>query len=384
MPWHLWPMRWCVLPLLLFAGCGGQPSPAVDARPYVPPPDSAPTPDAPPPPLAVDFTAVGCLRVVSTDPTCTGAAPFTVQFVPITSQAVIKYSWNFGDGSSDDTSPAPSHTFQNPGSFNVMLAGFSGTGELVTHTRPGFVIVSPTLMGGTCQADEQCDADLACLCSKANPCTAGPLAGMCTTTCGKQDCPGGMVCANLATTPGAPGRTEPWQTQICLPQCLLDTDCGDGLKCRSLPSWPTTQTQVHGCFTDAPVELGDSCLDAAGAPRNDLCLSGLCADLGALGLCSRNCSDLPCSAGSDCAVFGDDRELCLVPCSSSSPCNTDPLLTCVAPGLGPLGYQLKDPPSSSGGNAYCAPKPCASNADCSPAGTCSLESGGGHCVARPR
>ncbi|HEX7599419.1 MAG TPA: PKD domain-containing protein, partial [Polyangia bacterium] len=100
----------------------------MDARPYVAYPDSAPPPDAPPPPLAVDFTAVGCQQEDSTAPSCIGTAPFTVQFVPITSLGVRDCSWNFGDGTSDDTSPAPSHTFRNPGSFNVMLAGFSGPG----------------------------------------------------------------------------------------------------------------------------------------------------------------------------------------------------------------------------------------------------------------
>ena len=54
----------------------------------------------------------------------------------------------------------------------------------------------------------------------------------------------------------------------------------------------------------------------------------------------------------------------------------------VASGQSLLGYQLKTTPSGAGGAAYCAPKLCVNDADCSAAGLCRKDSGGSHCVAR--
>jgi hypothetical protein len=242
--------------------------------------------------------------------------------------------------------------------------------------------VLPNALGQPCQDEQQCESDLFCLCSGANPCTTGPLGGMCTSLCQKSSCPAGDVCANLATASSNSDRPEPWQAQVCLPTCLSDADCSAGLTCRTLPGWPNATAWVHGCFADVPADLGGPCLSATGVRRNDRCVTGLCADLGALGLCSHDCTSASCPVGSDCAVFGDGRALCLVPCSSSFLCNQDPLLTCVAPGQSLLGYQLKTTPSGAGGGAYCAPKPCGNDGDCSPAGLCRKDSGGGHCVAR--
>jgi PKD repeat protein len=373
----------CVFFLLLLAACSGQGPLAVDARPNNPSPDAAPRPDTGPLSVTVDFTVANCPQVDSILPSCSGTAPFTVQFVPITTPNVSTYVWNFGDGTGDDTSSAPLHTFYFPGSFSVMLGSQGEQGEWVSRTRSGFINVSPPAMGGPCQDDLQCDLNLFCLCSNADRCTTGPLTGMCTSSCKMTVCPKKQVCANLASTPTS-DNAEPWQAQICLPECGSDGDCRPGLKCRTLPAWPNSLSWVHGCFTDEPADLGGSCMDAAGSHRNDLCVSGLCANLGALGLCSRDCSNALCAVGSDCAVFGDGRELCLVPCSASFPCDQDPLLTCVAPGFSPLGYQLKNLPSRATGTAFCAPKPCSSNTDCGAAGLCNLGSAGGHCVARPR
>ena len=367
----------CVFFLLLLAACSGQRSPEVDARPENPTPDAAPRPDTGPLPVTVDFTVANCPQVDSILPSCSGTAPFTVQFLPITTPNISNYLWNFGDDTGVDNSPAPLHTFYFPGSFTVMLAGFSS--QWVDRTRSGFINVSPIAMGGTCQDDLQCDSDLFCLCSDADQCTTGPLTGMCTSSC-----PEKQVCANLASTPTYPGRAEPWQTQICLSECQTDADCRPGLKCRALPAWPNGNLWVHGCFTDQPADLGGFCMDAYGAYRNDLCVSGFCTNLGALGLCSRDCSNALCAVGSYCAVFDDGRELCLVPCSASFPCDKDPLLACVAPGFSPLDYRLKDLSSTEIGERICAPKPCSSHTDCGAAGLCNQGSAGGHCVARPR
>ncbi len=382
-------MRRCVLPLLLLAACGGRSSPAADAGPDSAPPDTAPPADAGLLPLAVDFTVADCPLLDSTVPSCTGTAPFTVQFVPITTTTINQYSWIFGDGTPEDPAATPLHTFDAPGSFAVTLVGVGGPTTVVSKTRAGFIVVLANRMGEPCQADQQCAANLSCLCSAANPCTTGPQGGMCTALCQQNGCPGGGVCANLETATAPSVLGEPWQTQVCLPACLSDADCTAGLRCRTLPGWPNGTFQVHGCFADVPADLGDPCLGATGVLRNDLCVTGLCADLGALGVCSRDCTFALCPAGSDCAVFGDGRELCLVPCSSSFLCDQDPLLTCVAPDSSLPGFQLKALPGGGEGNAYCAPKSCTSDTDCGAVGLCREDSGGedsgaGHCVARSK
>ena len=374
-------MRWRVL-FLLLASCSGSPSPVVDAGPRWTPPDAAPPADVGPLPLAVDFTVKDCPQLDPNVPSCTGVAPFTVQFAPIATTAVSQYRWGFGDGTPYDPSATPSHTFAARGSFDVTLWGFGAMGSVATKTHAGFIVVSGEEIGASCQTDPQCASNLYCLCSAANPCTTGPVGGMCTSLCQKSDCPAGGVCTNLATAATSSGHPEPWQSQLCLPGCTSDADCTAGLHCRILPGWPSSTSWVRGCFTDVPADLGGPCRDAAGVLRNDLCVTGLCADLGALGLCSRDCASALCPVGSDCAIFGDGRELCLVRCSSNFSCDQDPLLTCVGPGSSLLGFQLSTQPSLGEEGQYCAPRPCAINTDCGAAGLCRADSGGGHCVAR--
>jgi PKD repeat protein len=374
-------MRRHVLAFLLLASCAARSSPVADAGADIASPDTAPPADVGPLPLAIDFTVAGCPRLDSTVPSCTGVVPFTVQFAPFATTTISQYRWNFGDTPTDDNSATPLHTFATPGLFTVTLAVVSSTGRVATKKRTDYIKVLPQGMGAPCQADQQCATNLFCLCSAAKPCITGPLGGMCTSLCQKDDCPVGTVCTNLATSSANSGRAEPWQTQLCLPSCDSDADCTAGLRCRALPAWPNGTAWVHGCFADVPADLGGSCLDATGVRRSDLCVTGLCADLGALGVCSRDCSNALCPAGSDCAVFGDGRELCLIQCSSS-PCDADPLLTCVASGLSLLGYHLKTPPISGQAGAYCAPRPCSDNTDCGAAGVCRADPGGGHCVVR--
>jgi len=371
--------RRALFPLLLLASCSDRWSPFTDAAPIYPSPDAAPPADAGAIALAVDFTVQDCPTFDPTVPSCTGTAPFTVQFVPIATAAITRYLWTFSDGGTD-TSPTPSHTFNTPGLFDVTLVGVGATGGVAPpKTYTSYIVALADVAGGPCQDDGQCAKDLHCLCSAANPCTTGPLAGMCTALCQKNDCPDGSVCANMVTAAMTSNHADPWQTQVCLPACRFDTDCKFGFRCRTLPAWPNGATWVHGCFADVPADLGGPCLTADGVRRNDLCVTGLCADLGALGQCSRDCTTNPCPMGSDCAVFGDGRELCLLPCSSTFACDKDPLLTCAAAGASLLGYQIKAP-VAGGTGAYCAPKPCGKDADCGAAGLCRHDSGGNHCI----
>ena len=54
------------------------------------------------------------------NPTAKGCPPFTVNFQNSSTNAV-SYEWNFADGSPTNTAATPSHTFLNPGVYNVRL-----------------------------------------------------------------------------------------------------------------------------------------------------------------------------------------------------------------------------------------------------------------------
>src|SRR5262249_37565832 len=112
-----------------------------------------------------------------------------------------------------------------------------------------------------------------------------------------------------------------------------------------------------------------------GALSGTACVSGSCADLGALGLCTVSCGpNDPCPTSSACAQLGDGRALCLRACAAATDCTRDPLLACQAPGGGgALGFSVAD---GARGATYCAPRPCSKDIDCAPAGVCSA----GHCV----
>jgi hypothetical protein len=334
--------------------------------------------DTAPPTPTVDFMVANCPHTDVEKETCTGTAPFTVQFVPIASSGISTFRWQFSDNSTD-TTPNPTHTFSAPGSYDVILYAAGPSNPVPPKQRRGFIIVEPSPAGAHCTLDQQCSSNT-CLCSSTNPCGYGPVEGICSSFCQKTSCPDGQACVNLVTTSSS-ARAEPWQSQVCLPACEKDRDCSAGLRCRSLPGWPSTATKVKACFVDVPGEMGSACVDSFNRPRNDLCLSGLCADLGALGLCSRDCSNDTCPAGSECAVFSNGRSLCLLPCSPTFKCDSDPLLMCVAADPVQGDFWV---PSNNNGGVYCAPKPCVANTICGASGICLQDSGVGHCVSRFR
>jgi hypothetical protein len=218
------------------------------------------------------------------------------------------------------------------------------------------------------------------LCSGTNLCSAGLTFGLCTSTCESQLCATGDVCADLVPAALQIANREPWQNRLCLKSCQSDSDCAPYLHCRNLPAFPKGSPWIRGCFAALPADLGIPCADANGTRRNDLCSGGLCSDLGANGLCAMDCSTTPCPTGTECALLGNGQKLCLRPCTATFTCSLDPLLTCVAPGKGLLGFTLeKTAPRDA---AYCAPKPCVSDDTCGIVGRCALDPGGGHCVLR--
>lgn len=67
----------------------------------------------------IDFQVNPLYAQAAADPSLTGCAPFTVDFQNTSSGGT--YVWDFGDASPTVTDFEPTHTFVNPGVYNVML-----------------------------------------------------------------------------------------------------------------------------------------------------------------------------------------------------------------------------------------------------------------------
>jgi PKD repeat protein len=366
------------LVLSVLAGCRSGSPPAPDAAITVRPTDAAPrSDDAVSTPLAVDFTVSACPRFES-GPRCTGRAPLTVEFVPLTTASVTRFLWDFGDGTAKSSARAPQHTYAFPGIYNVTLVGV-GTAGSAPRTRLGFVVVLANQAGEPCDVDQQCESRLHCVCSSMVKCSPAFTRGLCAAECTGTDCQAGELCADLTLAKPA-GEPEPWQkTPLCLAACQSDGDCSPGLHCRDLPAARPTGAWLRACFPAVPGSAGSSCRSASGQLRNDACVTGQCIDLGANGLCSLDCSSAGCPPSTACADLTDGRHVCLQRCGGEVACDRDPLLACTPPNMGPLGFTVV---GGEAGATYCAPKTCAKHEDCGPAGTCRDDLNGAHCVRR--
>lgn len=325
--------------------------------------------------LAVDFTVTGCPDLDPVLPRCSGRSPLTVEFIPIVSIDVTRYLWDFGDGSQRSSDRTPSHTYFIPGSYDVSLVGGGSTPGTASKIRAGFMVVTPSAAGEPCDVDDQCETGVACVCGSAARCGSAFPRGLCAESCRDSGCPGAQVCADLSG--GAVGA-QAWQAPLCLRACASDGDCAIGLRCRDLPGragW------VRGCFPDHPSGVGGPCRSAADQLRADLCVTGQCFDLGALGICSLDCTRESCPTASACVEMSDGRRLCLRECANGLGCNGDPLLACIAPNPGPFGFTV---PSGAPGVTYCAPKRCATaGTECGLVGHCREDQNGAHCVRKP-
>ena len=79
-----------------------------------------------------------------------GCAPFTATFADgSTASTNIIYQWDFGDGNTSNLAN-PSHTYQNPGVYNVGLVIYitEGCTDTLSLFRPGLVTVNPTPTSG--------------------------------------------------------------------------------------------------------------------------------------------------------------------------------------------------------------------------------------------
>lgn len=362
--------------------CTGTPSAGHDGMVERPILDAAPVPIDAAVVFAADFTVENCPKFDAQAYTCTGSAPLSVRFVPMATSAVTRYTWIFGDAGAFGSEIAPSHTYLSPGTYTVRLVASGADGTSADRVHTGFVIVTANALGNACDLSVQCEQGLFCLCSGNAACASGPSHGICASNCYSGQCKNKDVCADLFTAMAPLGKSEPWQAPICLRGCDSDSDCSGGLSCRTLPPGPSISGWVRGCFSAVPGDVGDSCTDASGNLRADLCASGLCVDLGSKGMCSADCSVTSCPPGSDCVVFGDSRKLCLRPCWAGRACSDDPLITCASPGFGPLGYHAANP-SNMTATSHCAPSPCTATDDpCAPSGVCSTSTDDGHCVKR--
>lgn len=376
-------MRGILLVSLASLACSKAPTPVLDAGLDRFVPDvQAPSRDVEVP-LAIDFAIQNCPAFDAQTPACTGTVPFTVRFVPMATTLVTSYLWDFGDSPASVSLASPSHTYTVPGTYTVALVARGSDAQWVSKTHTSFVIAEANDIGSACESDQQCDSGLFCLCARPGECATGPAHGICSAPCKSGICDSGSVCAGLLTASSTTTVvTSPWQAPICLRECSSDEDCDGGLRCRTLPPGPAGSAWVRGCFADTPADVGMPCMDVAGRLRGDLCSSGECADIGAKGLCTMNCSESSCPPGSDCAQLGDGRKLCLRPCVGSFDCSADPLLTCVTPSIGDLGYHLVSASTSDAASSYCAPIPCILDETCKPTGACQADSGGGHCVPK--
>jgi hypothetical protein len=360
--------------LLALAACRNGGDPPADGGNGVAPVDGQAPRDALPP-LSVDFTVVGCPHL-DPAPVCTGRAPLTLQFVPITSGLPTRWEWDFGDGKdpSNDRIPAP-HTYALPGRYDVKLVGVRGT-EIMVRRRPGFVVVTESGHGESCDVSSQCAKDLFCLCGSEAKCIAAFGPGRCASACASDGaCPERTVCADLSRA-AASDKPEPWARALCVPGCSSDEECPSGTRCRVLPGRPNGW--VLGCFSDYPMALGAACRGANGRLTNTACVTGLCADLGANGLCSIDCSRAQCAPGTACGEMNDGRKLCLVACSATMTCDADPLLACTPANPGPLGFTVADGEPTR----YCAPRRCSSGNDCGATGTCVDNQDSANCARR--
>ena len=307
----------------------------------------APRGDARPTVLAVDFTVMGCPKFDATIPRCEGPAPLTLTFVPITSGPVTRFLWDFGDSSSSYEN-LPTHTYTLPDSYTVRLLGAPA---LVMQEHEAFIVVTPNPLGGACDLERQCEPGLSCLCGLASSqCPSAFARGLCTQACTGTSCPENAVCADLTLGADLPLPPDSWRGRHCLRRCTVDGDCAKGQSCRELPTAGAPERWERACFYRFPSDLGATCRGGAGEPQKDLCLSGLCADLGALGICSFDCASRSCPSGTACASLRDGRKLCLRPCDTPEACRGDPLLACAPSGRpGPLGWE------ASGGHVRCDP-----------------------------
>lgn len=310
-----------------------------------------------------------CDGDAGTGPRCTGSPPLSLSFSPVGSPQVTQFTWTFGDGTPSVTERAPSHTYLLPGCYQVRLVGLSNTGT-VEPPQPQTIRVEELAIGAPCDVDAQCAGALECACAPGKGCAPAFTHGLCSAACDIALCGGGAVCAALAFA-GGPDAGVPVRRARCVAACTGHNDCAVGFECSTLTAAGAAApaTWVRGCLPrGAQRDLGAPCRNENEVLDPDLCGTGVCADVGALGVCSASCdANRTCPTGATCARLRDGRNFCLAPCVTDDDCARDPLLACTG-GLAANG----------GAGSVCAPRACTTDDDCAPSGRC----GANVCVRR--
>jgi PKD repeat protein len=345
----------------------------------VPPPDAGPdgaTTDGPTL-LSLEVAVTGCASFTggalcgsdsAMAPRCVGSPPLALSFSPVGSAQLTQFTWSFGDGTATVTERAPSHTFVLPGCYEVTLVGEGNTGT-VTPRQPQVIEVRAQPIGAPCDIDGQCAGGFECSCAPEKACAPAFTHGLCSVACDTAQCGDRAVCAALAFASGADAGT-PVRRPRCVASCASDADCAPGFACPALRASGTSGATgwVRGCLPiGAQRDVGAPCRNENEVLDPDSCGTGVCADVGALGVCSFGCDDRsPCPSGAACvrrrSMF--DLDLCLASCTSDADCARDPLFACVA-GLTDDG---------GAGISVCAPRSCATDDECSPSGRCGANS----------
>jgi hypothetical protein len=320
-------------------------------------------------PLTLDIAVTGCATFDITAVACSGTAPLAVSFSPVGSPELTTFVWTFGDGTPPSLDRAPMHTYTLPGSYDVTVTGAGTTAGMMSQVmqlRRSLIVVQPDATGTPCDVEGQCGDGLHCLCQPGTGCGAAFLRGICSTSCQTGFCGAGAACAAYA--PGGPADGGPPTdagSSLCLAACQMDSDCSAGFVCEELLAGGSTGASwVRGCLPlGAAGDLGASCRNANGLLDGTRCTTGLCADLGALGLCSAACDDSrPCPAGAGCAHFSGGQQLCLTACSAAQPCTRNASLGCKVGTAGDAGSDggagfaiVGAGPGADAGATYCAP-----------------------------
>ena len=133
----------------------------------------------------------------------------------------------------------------------------------------------------------------------------------------------------------------------CLRRCTMDRDCPAGRRCRLVPVAGHVRSLGAGLLLRLPGrDLGAGCRGPSGLTQNELCLGGLCADLGALGMCSLDCTSRPCPTGHGLRRFQRRAAgLSCAPARATCPAGTTPCWPVCRPGdAGPLGFTAAGSP----------------------------------------
>ncbi len=286
-----------------------------------------------PTPITLAVAATGCRSYVVNGGigSCVGDPPLELAFAPVSSSDFVRFSWSFGDGTPDVQDPAPTHRYNLPGTYTVLLTGVLGANGTVQTSA--VIVVRPLPVGGACDLDAHCASGLTCACAPGGGCAAAFVKGICSVSCESAPCPAGGVCASFALGPTPTDGTAPPRAPTCLGSC--DGGCPAGFVCTTLAgAGPAAAGPwVRACVpAGALADLGAPCRNANGDLDGEICGTGVCADLGALGVCSARCDgSQPCPSNTTCATLADGTQWCLADCATAGACLRDPLLACAAP-----------------------------------------------------